>query len=163
MFRHRHVTCPRVAREQSQIEDIIMGHRINQFCEDLRLKLTNIDSTLGGLKTKIDGKAQNAEQEVRSHLEKVQKRVEQNRAKVSTAQTEVKNWVEERKTATRERIAEWKTKRETSKLQNCADKAERYAAGAIVVASAAVDQAEQAALEAWLARQDANSVQVKAA
>jgi predicted nucleic acid-binding Zn-ribbon protein len=140
-----------------------MGQRIDQFCEDLRLKLTNIDNGLGGLKAKIEGKAQNAEQEARSHLERVQKRVEQDRAKVSAAQTEVKNWIEERKTATRDKIAEWKTKRETSKLQNRADKAERYAAATIVVTLAAADEAEQAALEAWLARQDANSAQAKAA
>jgi hypothetical protein len=140
-----------------------MGQRIDQFCEDLRMKLTNIDSGLGGLKAKIDGKVQNAEQEVRTQLERVQKRIEQNRTKVSSAQTEVKNWVEERKTATRDTIAQWKTKLEMSKLQNHADKAERYSAGAIVVALAAVDEAEQAALEAWLARQDANSTQAKAA
>lgn len=140
-----------------------MGQRIDQFCEDLRLKLTNIDSGLDGLKAKIDTRAQTAEQEARSHLEKVQKRIEQDRTKVSAAQTEVKNWVEERKTATRDKIAEWKAKRETSKLQNRADKAERYAAATIVVAVAGADDAEQAALEAWLARQDANYAQAKAA
>jgi predicted nucleic acid-binding Zn-ribbon protein len=140
-----------------------MGQRIDQFCQDLHMKLTHIDSSLNGLKVKIEGKAQNAEQEARSHLERVQKRVEQDRAKVSAAQTEVKNWIEERKTATRDKIAEWKTKRETSKLQNRADKAERYAAATVVVALAAADEAEQSALEAWLARQDANSAQAKAA
>ena len=44
-------------------------------------------------------------------------------AKVSAAQAEVKDWVDERKTATRDKISEWKAKRETSKLQNRADKA----------------------------------------
>jgi len=140
-----------------------MGQRIDQFCEDLRVKRTNIDSGLGGLKAKIDGKAQNAEQEARSHLEKVQKRIEQDRTKVSAAQTQVKNWVEGRKTATRDTIAEWKAKRETGKLQNRADTAERYAAAAIDIALAAVDEAEQAALEAWLARQDGTSAQAKGA
>ena len=135
-----------------------MGQRIDQFCEDLRLKLTNIESGVGGLKAKIDGKAQNAEQEVRNHFDKVQKRVEQDRTKLSAAQTEVKNWIAERKTETRDRVAEWKAKRETSKLQNRADKAERYAAATIVVALAAADEAEQAALEAWLARQDVSAL-----
>ena len=37
--------------------------------------------------------------------------------------------------------------------------AERYAAGAAVVALAAVDQAQEAALEAWLARREADSAQ----
>jgi hypothetical protein len=137
-----------------------MGQRIDRFCEDLRLKLTDIDSGIGGLKAKIDG-TQNAEQEVRSHFDKVQKRIEQDRTKLSAAQTEVKNWVEERKTETRDRVAEWKAKRETSKLQNRADKAERYSAATIVVALAAADKAERAALEAWLARQDV-SAQAKA-
>jgi hypothetical protein len=59
--------------------------------------------------------------------------------------------------STADRVAEWKSNRETSKLQNRADKAERYAAATIAVALAAVDEAEQAAIEAWLTRQDANS------
>jgi hypothetical protein len=35
--------------------------------------------------------------------------------------------------------------------------AERYATAEIAIALSAVDEAEQAALEAWLARQEANS------
>lgn len=132
-----------------------MGQRIDQFCETLRVKLTNVDGGVGALKAKIDGKAQNAEQDVRGHLEKLHKRIEQDRSKVSTARTEMKNWVEDRKIATADKIGEWKAKRETSKLQNRADKAERYAAAALEAALAAVDEAEFAALEAWLARQDA--------
>jgi predicted nucleic acid-binding Zn-ribbon protein len=138
-----------------------MGERIDRFCEELRLKLMNIDSNMGGLKAKIDGKAANVEQDVRSHLETVNKRIEQNRAKVSAEQAEVKNWIEQRKTVTRDKIAEWKAKRETSKLLNRADNAERYAAATIVFALAAIDEAEQASLDAWLARQDANSAQAK--
>ena len=34
-----------------------MGERIDQFCEDLRQKLTMADSGLEGLKAKISGKA----------------------------------------------------------------------------------------------------------
>jgi predicted nucleic acid-binding Zn-ribbon protein len=134
-----------------------MGQRIDQFCETLRAKLTNIDNGLGALKTKIDGKAQGAEQDVRAHLERLHKRVEHDRSKVSAARTEMRDWVEDRKAATADKIAEWKAKRETSKLQNRADRAERYATAALEVALAAVDEAEHAALEAWLARQDATS------
>lgn len=138
-----------------------MSQRIDQFCEDLRVKLTNIEGALKGVKGKIEGKAQHAEQEVRSHLERVRGRIEQDRAKASAARAEVNAWVEGRKVTTAEKIAEWKTKREISKLQNRADQAERYAAAAEVIALAAVDEAEQAAVEAWLARQDADAAQVK--
>ena len=43
-----------------------MGERIDQFCENLRIKLTSIDNNMQALKAKIDGKAQTAEQDVRN-------------------------------------------------------------------------------------------------
>ena len=132
-----------------------MGHRIDQFCETLRQKLTMTDNGLDGLKVKIQGKATHVEQDVQNHLDRVHKRIEQGRAKVSAAQADMKNWAEQRKAVTSDKIAEWKSKWETGKLQSRADNAERYAAAAIDVAVVAVDEAEQASLEAWLARQDA--------
>ena len=66
-----------------------MGQRIDQFCENLRQKLTMTDSGLDGLKAKIDGKAARVEQDVQSHLDRVQNRIEQGRAKVSAAQAEM--------------------------------------------------------------------------
>ncbi len=136
-----------------------MGQRIDQFCESLRLKLTNVDSNMHALKAKIDGRAQNAEQEVRSHLDAVKTQIDQGHAKVAAARADMKNWAEERKAATSDRIAEWKSKLETAKLKGRADRAESYAAAAVEVAIAAVDEAEQASLEAWLARRDADYAQ----
>jgi hypothetical protein len=138
-----------------------MSQRIDQFCENLRIKLTNIESNINGLKAKIDAKSQRAEQDVRSHLDTVQGRIEQNRAKVAASQAEVKAWMDDRKVATADKVAEWKAKHEINKLQNRADRAERYATASIEVAMAFVDDAEQATLEAWLARQDANAALVK--
>jgi hypothetical protein len=140
-----------------------MGQRIDQFCENLRQKLTMTDSGLDGLKAKIEGKATHVEQDVQSHLDRVHERIEQERAKVSAAQADIKNWAEQRKAVTSDKIVEWKSKWETGKLQSRADDAERYAAAAINVAVAAVDEAEQASLEAWLARQDADTAQAKQA
>ena len=138
-----------------------MGQRIDQFCENLRQKLTMTDSGLEGLKTKIDAKKANVEQDVQSHLDRVRNRIEQNQAKLAAAQTNVKNWVGEQKATTSAQIADWKTKRDVAKLQSRAGKAEDYAAAAIDVAVAAVDEAEKASLEAWLARVDADAAQGK--
>ncbi len=135
-----------------------MGQHIDQFCEDLRLKLTNIESGLTALKSKIDSRAKTAEDDVRSHLDKVKKRIEQGRAKVSSSEAQVRTWVEERKAFTGATIADWKARRQASELQGRADRAERYAAAAIDMAVAALDEAEEASLEAWLAREDANAV-----
>ena len=108
------------------------------------------------LKAKIDTKAQTAEQEVRIQLDAVKKRLKQDRTKVETAQADVKKWVDEFKLASNEKISEWKVRRDEAKLQIRAEIAERYAVAAAVVAFTAVDEAEQAALEAWLARKDAD-------
>jgi hypothetical protein len=136
-----------------------MGQRIDQFCDDLRRKLTSIDNNMDSLKTEIDNRSQNAEQEVQKSLDAVKKRIELGAAKLVTAQAEVKRWAEERKTATDKKIVEWKTKREAAKLQDRADSAERYAAAVAIVASAALEEVQQAALEAWLARKDAEKAQ----
>ena len=138
-----------------------MGARIDQFSEDLRQKLTIADSGLDGLKAKIDGKTAHVEQDVQSHLDRVRKRVEQGHAKIAAAQADIKEWADEKKIATSDKIAEWKSKRDLSRLQARAGMAERYAAAASAVAVAALDEAEEAALEAWLARHDANAAQAK--
>ena len=131
-----------------------MVRRIDQFCENLRQKLTMIDCGLDGLKAKIDANARNAERHVQSHLERVRKRIDQGRTKVSAARVDVAIWAQDRDTITIDTIAVWKTKRDVEKLQGRADKAERYAAAAAEVATAAIDEAEQASLEAWLAQAD---------
>ncbi len=135
-----------------------MGQRIDQFCDQLRQKLTMADSGLEGLKTKIDTQATHVEQDVQSHLERVEKRIDQGRAKAEAAQTELKHWAEQKKAETMGRIAELKAKHETGKLKTRAEFAQRYAAASVDVAVAAVDEAERASLEAWLARRDAEAV-----
>jgi light-regulated signal transduction histidine kinase (bacteriophytochrome) len=136
---------------------MIMSERIDQFCENLRMKLTSLDENMQQLKATIDSKAQTAEQEVRTRLDAVKNRIAQDRTKLETAQADVKKWVDEFKLASNEKIAEWKAKREKAKLRSRAENAERYGVAAAVVALAAVDAAEQAGLEAWLARKDAET------
>ena len=133
-----------------------MSERIDQFCETLRTKLTSIENNMQALKAKVDSKAQTAEQDAQTRLDAVKKRMEQDRAKLTAAQSDMKKWVEDRKAIANEKVAEWKAKHEKAMLQSRADNAERYAVAAAVVALAAVDEAEQASLEAWLARKDAD-------
>jgi hypothetical protein len=137
----------------------VVSQRIDQFCENLRVKLTSIDDNMRGLKDKIDSKERTVERDVQLHLVSVKTRIAQDRSKLDAAQADINKWAEERKAATDEKVAEWKAKLEKAKLKARAEAAERYAAGAAVVALAAVDEAEQASLEAWLARKDADSAQ----
>ena len=134
-----------------------MGQRIDQFCDQLRQKLTMADSGLEGLKAKIDSQAAHVEQDVQSHLERVQKRIDQGRAKAEAAKAELKQWAEEKKAATKEKVAELRAKHDTAKLKTRSEFAQRYASASVDLAVAAVDEAERASLEAWLARRDAES------
>jgi len=134
-----------------------MGQRIDQLCEDLRIKLWDIDIAFNSLKAKIEGGAEDAEEAVRDNLAQVRERIESERAKIAAAQIKVKDWVESREIATTDKIAERNAKRERHRLQKRAEHAEAYAAASIDVALAAVDEAERASLEAWLARTDLDS------
>jgi len=70
--------------------------------------------------------------------------------KVLAARAEIKAWLDNKKTITAEKIADWRAKRHTSQLQNRADQAERNAAATIDVALTALDDAEQAPLKLGL-------------
>ncbi|MFZ1150875.1 MAG: hypothetical protein WAR76_14240, partial [Xanthobacteraceae bacterium] len=77
------------------------------------------------------------------------------------AQSDIKKRIEERKATTNQKIAEWKAKSETARLKSWDDFAESYAGAAAAVALAAVDEAEQASLEAWLARRTLRARKVR--
>jgi hypothetical protein len=132
----------------------IMGPHIDAFCGEICLKLVDIDEELRYLKITIRKKARQAEPAVRSHLEKVMKRIACNQSKVAAARAQVEHWITDKaKDALRFRNEEIPEDRKPRR----AAEADRYAAACIELAIAAVDEAERAALEAWLVREDANS------
>lgn len=75
----------------------------------------------------------------------------------------MKDWAQQKKTNTSEKITEWRSQRQVKTLTDRADGAETYADAAIEVAIAAVDEAERAAVEAIVARMDADAVQAPTA
>jgi hypothetical protein len=133
-----------------------MNERIDQFREIFRLKLMQADSDLSALKAKIDAKAETAERDARACLNEVAKRIKQNEPRTAAARAEVDRWAIERLTAAQDAATALKVKGETAKLKARAEVAEHYALAAVDVAVAAIDAAERAALEAWLARRDAD-------
>jgi hypothetical protein len=139
-------------------EGFTMGPHIDAFCGEICLKLVDIDEELRYLKNTIREKARHAEPELRSQLEKVMKRIACNQSKVAAARAQVKHWITDKaKAALRFRNEE--IPEDGMRKQRRAAEADRYAAACIDLAIAAVDEAERAALEAWLAREDANSSQ----
>ena len=75
---------------------------------------------------------------------------------VEAARSRMQARLEAKGAETEDRIAEWKLNRESEKLERRAEDGEAYAAWAILVAAAAIDEADLAALEAIEARVDAD-------
>jgi len=137
-------------------EGFTMGPHIDAFCGDICLKLVDIDEELRHLKITIREKARHAEPEVRGQLEKVMRRIACSQPRVAAARAQVEHWIKDKaKDALRFRNEEIPEDR-NRKLKWAAE-ADRYAAACSDLAIAAVDEAERAALEAWLVREDANS------
>jgi len=136
-------------------EGFAMGPHIDEFCGEICLKLVDIDEELRYLKITIREKARHAEPVVRSQLDKVMKRIACNQSKVAAARAQVEHWITDKAKDALFRNEEIPEDR-TGNLGRAAE-ADRYAVACIDLAIAAVDEAERAALEAWLVREDANS------
>ena len=133
-----------------------MGPHIDAFCGEICLKLVDIDEELRYLKNTIREKARHAAPEVRSRLENVMKRIACNQSKVAAARAQVEHWITDKaKAALRFRNEE--IPENGMRKQRRAAEAGRYGAACIDLAIAAVDEAERAALEAWLVREGTNS------
>jgi hypothetical protein len=135
----------------------------SRFSKKLGAKLTEANHRLAALNEKIAAGQEHAEEQVRARLDELRKEIEQGRAKFEAAQAELKNWAEAKENAAAMQVAEWKAKHETRVLEDRAGRAEYRAAASIEVAMAAIEDAERATLEAWLARQDANTARAKQA
>jgi hypothetical protein len=69
----------------------------------------------------------------------------------------MKTWVGGKKASLDQQVAQWKADRKEEYLKRRANDAEDYASDAFTVAAAAVDDAHEAAIEAILARADADA------
>jgi hypothetical protein len=93
---------------------------------------------------------------VESQLDRVEQRIYDNRVTVEAANARVKAWLDGKKDSFDGNRADWKEHRKVLLLNTRADDAEAYAGAVFDLAAAAADEAAHAALEALLARNDAN-------
>jgi hypothetical protein len=136
-----------------------MNEKIESFTKELRAKLDGVDKRLKGLTANAKGATEKAKVEAKAQLAVLESRVKEQHAKLETAEAKTKAWVEEKKTATSEKIAAWKAQRDVKKLAAHADSTEQYAVVSMRLAMAAVDEAERAAVEAVVTRMDADTAQ----
>jgi len=147
----------------AQIEEIDMSERFDNFGSELRARINDADKRIKDLKAKAVDASGKATVEAKAQLAALENKAKDQKARTVAVEAKVKSWIEEKKAMTHDKIAQWKEQRDVKKLSARADLAENYAVAAIEIAAAAVDEAERAAVEAIVARMDADAVQAPVA
>ena len=135
-----------------------MSQQIDSFCEKLRGKLNEMDDRLQQLRASAKADSAKAKQDLHSQAEKLQASLNADRASIEAAKIRMKDWAAGKKATFDEKVAQWKAQRKQEQLKRRADAAEDYASDTFDVAVAAVDDAYEAAIEAIIARGDADEV-----
>lgn len=134
-----------------------MSEKIDRLCDQLRIKLHGIDRRLEALKSNAMTTAEKSQHAVEGQMDRVEQRIYDRRFAVEAANARIKAWIEGKRADFDANLGAWKHDRQVHQLNARADDAEAYALAVFELAAAAVDEAAHAALEALLARHDADS------
>ena len=85
-----------------------MNEKIDGFWKELRTKLDGVDKRLHDLKGGAKGATEKGKAEAKAQLAALESRAKEQHAKVQSVEAKTKAWLEEKKTATSEKIAAWK-------------------------------------------------------
>ena len=134
-----------------------MSEKIDNFTSNLRDTLNDIDSRMSSVKATIESASEETQETIKSKLSAVKANLETKQHEFVAYRTKLQDLGLEKQAEVKSKVEGWKTKRETEHLNHRADRAENYAASGIAVAMAAIDEAEEAILEAIAARLDADN------
>lgn len=131
-----------------------MTNAIKKFSEQMRHKLHEVEHRLETLKVATEKQAGDAVKAIRKHVDSLEQGAHKAKDNLDQANADMAAWAEDAE----ETVADWKKTFDAKMLQARADRSERHADAALVVALAAVDEAEKAMLLASLARTEAEAV-----
>ncbi|MGO4527247.1 hypothetical protein AB4097_20610 [Microvirga sp. 2MCAF35] len=137
-----------------------MSERIGRLCDELRIKLHGMDRRLEALKANGAATFDQSQEVLESQLDRVEQRIYDNRVTVEAANVRVKTWLAEKKAGSAAGKDLWTERYKPHRLEVRADDAEEYAIAVFELAAAAADEAALAALQAILARNDADAAAV---
>ena len=134
-----------------------MSVEIDEFCERLRLRLDRIDDGVKAVRKKVLARSSAMEADLLANLAELELHVDARMAEMEAARQRVATWNKAKLSSIAEKVDEWKQRRDRVNLQRRAAEAEEIATQSFDIAIFAIEQAEQAALEAHLARADADA------
>jgi len=136
-----------------------MSAQVDQFCSKVKDRLDTMAERIQSTKSQIEGLPDKGEKAVRNLLDNARGKVESRKQQGDQALANLKAKAQQKVAETKEEVSRWKQQRDLQKLNTRADWSEAYASDAIDYAIATVEAAEDAVLEAVVARHDADAAQ----
>lgn len=136
-----------------------MSQHMDKICNDLRDRLARLEHRAQVARTNIEVAPRQAADAIHSHFEQLQARVDQKRPGVEQARQRIEQWQAQEPQRLRQSLSEWNSARLYEQIEAKARECEEYAAATAELAIAAVDQAEAAAMEAIVTRQEIERTQ----
>ena len=127
-----------------------LKQKLSDQIAEARSRLDDLQSDLKQLSEEDRESLEQKSEEIRGRLEQGKQRAQQMRA-------DIVSWKNEKIGHTRDAIASWQQRREVRKLQSRAERAEDYALQAVTIAALDFEEAEQAVVDAVVARLDAEA------
>jgi hypothetical protein len=131
-----------------------MTNAMTKFSAEIQAKMKDVETRLESLKATMATQADHADKAIRAQIGILEDDAQKAKGTLERARDEMATWVEDAK----DTVIGWKDQLNVSMLHSRADRAERYADAALVVALAGVDQAQKAMLSASVARSDAEAI-----
>jgi hypothetical protein len=139
-----------------------MSERIDQFCEDLRQRLTEVEERVNEAKSCLDASVKDDEEAFETRKERVRARLDAARDHADQTRKDLKDRAAKLGSDVKEKVAEWKASFQRDRLEDRAADTTDYARLAIVGAVRAIEEAEMAVLDALAARRDLEAAETKA-
>ena len=133
-----------------------MTERVDQFTNNLRDRLNTAEARLEQVKVSVGSAKTETRANIEGKIAEAKAAAGAQKSALEDAQARMKDDFEEKKAATEEHVAKWKQERHVKKLERRAQFAEDDAVWAILVAADAIDSANLYALDAIVARMDAD-------
>jgi hypothetical protein len=135
-----------------------MNQHLEQFCNRLQGEVKTAEASLAQAVQHLTSTSETAVKDIEVCLQQTKAKCEAKRAQAEHAGQRIKQFIEETTAQAVAKYEDWKTDREIAQLEKHADKRERQAEDAVVVAAFALLQAEVAIVEAIKARKTALEV-----
>jgi hypothetical protein len=134
-----------------------MSTTVDNFTKKLHDNLEVVEERVKSLRDSLQSVPKKTQDEIQSKLDEAKASLNAKKQEFDEYRAKLKTQFEEKESELKSDVDEWKLSRKVKKLEHRADKAEDYAATAIALSVATIEEAEEATLTAISARLDAEA------